>query len=83
MVTDSPETGQELLPSLVATFRKYNMLVVPTKTIWMHVGGDELPETLTVDGESIARVKHVTYHGSVLDQTGTPQVQCARCPTHQ
>ena len=43
------------------------MKIAPTKTVWMHVGVDETLETLTVEGERIARVQRVTYLDSVLN----------------
>ena len=50
----------------------------------MHIGGDEIPKALTVEGERIARVQRVTYLGSVLDANGDPlsevrtNAQCAK-----
>ena len=38
----------------------------------MHIGGDEVPDTLIVEGECIVRVQGVTYLGSVLDANGDP-----------
>ena len=46
------------------------MNIAPTKTVWMHIGGDEVPEALTVEGERIVRVQRVTYLGSVLEANG-------------
>ena len=40
---DSPEIMQDLLTRLVTTLPKYNIKITPTKTIWMHIGGGELP----------------------------------------
>ena len=51
------------------------MKIAATKTVWMHVGGDEVPETLTVEGESIARAQRIKYLGSVLGANGTPQAK--------
>ena len=48
------------------------MKIAPTKTVWMHIGGGEVPEELTVGGERIVRVQRVTYLGSVLDANGDP-----------
>ena len=55
----------------MTTLRKYNTKIAPTKAVWIHVGGGEVPGTLTV-GECIARVQRVTYLGSVLDENGDP-----------
>ena len=46
------------------------MKIALTKTVWMHFGGGEVPETLTVEGERIVWVQSVTYLGSVLDANG-------------
>ena len=72
LAADSPEIAQDLVTRLVTTLRKYNMKIAPTKTVWMHIGGDEVPEALTVKGERIVRVQRVTYLGSVLDANGDP-----------
>ena len=56
LAADSPEIAQDLVTRLVTTLRKYNMKIAPTKTVWMHIGGDEVPEALTVEGERIVRV---------------------------
>ena len=48
------------------------MKIAPPKTVWMHIGGGEVPEALTVEGERIVRVQRVTYLGSVLDANGDP-----------
>ena len=64
--------SQDLVARLVATLRKYDMKIAPTKTVWVHIRGGRVPEALTVDGESIVRVQRVTYLGSVLDANGDP-----------
>ena len=46
LAADSPEITQDLVTRLVTTFRKYNMKIAPAKTVWMDIGGDEVPETL-------------------------------------
>ena len=72
LAADSPEIAQDLVTRLVATLRKYNMKIAPTKAVWMHIGGDEVHEALTVEGEHTERVQRVTYLGSVLDANGDP-----------
>ena len=60
------------------------MEIAPTKTVWMHIGGGEVPEALTVEGERIVRVQRVTYLGPVLNANGDPSssvrsnAQCAK-----
>ena len=56
----------------MTTLRKYNIKIAPTKTVWIHYGGGEVPEALTVEGERIVRVQRVTYLGSVLDANRNP-----------
>ena len=48
LAADSPKTAQDLLTRLRTTLQKYNMKFAPIKTPWMHIGGGEVPETLTV-----------------------------------
>ena len=50
------------------------MAIAPAKTVWMHVGGSDgdAPETLIVEGGSIARQRQVTCLGSVLNADGDP-----------
>ena len=85
MATDSPEIAQDLVTRLVTTLRKYNMKIAPTKTVWMHIGGGEVPEALTVESERIVRVQGVTYLGSVLDANGEGPLKCStfKCPACQ
>ena len=80
---DSSEITQDLQTSLVATFRMFNAKIVPTKIVWILIGGGEVSETLTVEGERIARVQLVTYLGSVLNADGNLQAQCVQMPTCQ
>ena len=80
LAVDSPEIAQDLVTRLVTTLRKYNMKIAPTKTVWMHIGGDEVPEALTAEGERIVRVQRVTYLGSVLDPNENPQAQYVQIP---
>ena len=72
LAADSLEIAQDLVTRLVATPRKYNMKIAPTKTAWMHIGGGEVPKALTVEGKRVARPQRVTYLGSVLDANGDP-----------
>ena len=72
LAADSHETAQDLVIRLVTTLRKYNMKITPTKTVWMHIEGGEVPETLTVEGERIVLLQRVTYVGSALDANGDP-----------
>ena len=74
LVASSPETAQIALNGLVTVLRRYQMAIAPAKTVWMHVGGSDgtVPETLSIEGASIARQRRVTYLGSVLDADGDP-----------
>ena len=47
LIADSPEAAQEVLMRLVAVLRQYDMKIAPAKTVWMHVGGGDVPEQLT------------------------------------
>ena len=60
LAVNTHEIAKDLITRLVTTFRKYNMTSGPTKNVWMHVGGGEVLETLTVEDERIARVQRVT-----------------------
>ena len=70
LAADSPELAQELLTRQVITLRKYNMNIALTKSGRIHVGGNEVPETLTVEGERIVRPQRVPYLDSMLDANG-------------
>ena len=56
LAADPPEIAQDLVTRLVTTLRKYSMKIAPTKTVWMHIGGGEVPEALSVKGGRIVRV---------------------------
>ena len=60
------------------------MNIALIKTVWMHNGGGEAPEALTVEGERIVWVQRVTYLGTVLGANGGPSSTiCANAANHK
>ena len=58
LIADPPEAAQELLTRLVTVLLKYGLKIAQAKTVWMHVGGGDLPEKLALADEQVKR--HLT-----------------------
>ena len=67
LMADSSEDAQEVLTRLVTVLRQYDMKITPANTVWMHVGGGDVPEQLTFEDEQVKREQRVTYLELVLD----------------